>query len=139
MTEQQKFEAFKEEKLKDNEALYGDELREKYDEDTLSKSHAHYRHLPQESFDKAEDAERKMFELLKIMINEDLDVSDSIGKEIFEYHKMWLEIMSGMYSAEYHRNLASLYVQDERFAQYYNERVEGSCERLSEAILHYTK
>ncbi|QCT74038.1 MerR family transcriptional regulator [Macrococcoides canis] len=139
MTEQQKFEAFKEEKLKDNEALYGDELREKYDEDTLSKSHAHYRHLSQESFDKAENAERKMFELLSVMINEDLDVSDSIGKEIFEYHKMWLEIMSGMYSTEYHRNLASLYVQDERFAQYYNERVEGSCERLSETILHYTK
>ncbi|UTH00421.1 TipAS antibiotic-recognition domain-containing protein [Macrococcoides canis] len=139
MTEQQKFEAFKEEKLKDNEALYGDELREKYDEDTLSKSHAHYRHLSQESFDKAEDAERKMFELLSVMINENLDVSDSIGKEIFEYHKMWLEIMSGMYSAEYHRNLALLYVQDERFAQYYNERVEGSCERLSETISHYTK
>ncbi|UTH11903.1 MerR family transcriptional regulator [Macrococcoides canis] len=139
MTEQQKFEAFKEEKMNDNEALYGDELREKYDEDTLSKGHAHYRHLPQESFDKAEDAERKMFELLSVMINENLDVSDSIGKEIFEYHKMWLEIMSGMYSAEYHRNLASLYVQDERFAQYYNERVEGSCDRLSEAILHYTK
>ncbi|RAI80187.1 MerR family transcriptional regulator [Macrococcoides caseolyticum subsp. hominis] len=139
MTEQQKFEAFKEEKLKDNEVLYGDELREKYDEDTLSKSHAHYRHLSQESFDKAEDAERKMFALLSVMINEDLDVSDSIGKEIFEYHKMWLEIMSGMYSAEYHRNLASLYVQDERFAQYYNDRVEGSCVRLSETILHYTK
>lgn len=139
MTEQQKFEAFKEEKLKDNEALYGDELREKYDEDTLSKSHAHYKHLPQESFDRAEDAEHKMFELLKVMINENLEASDLIGKEIFECHKMWLEIMSGMYSAEYHRNLASLYVQDERFAQYYNERVKGSCERLSEAILHYTK
>lgn len=139
MTEQQKFEAFKEEKLKDNEAMFGDELREKYDEATLNKSHAHYRHLSQESFDKAEDAERKMFALLSVMINEDLDISHSIGKEIFEYHKMWLEIMSGMYSNEYHRNMASLYVQDERFAQYYNDRVEGSCERLSETILHYTK
>lgn len=139
MTEKQKFEAFKEEKLKDNEAMFGDELREKYDEATLNKSHAHYRHLSQESFDKAEDAERKMFALLSVMINEDLDISHSIGKEIFEYHKMWLEIMSGMYSNEYHRNMASLYVQDERFAQYYNDRVEGSCERLSETILHYTK
>lgn len=139
MTEQQKFEAFKEEKLKDNEAMFGDELREKYDEATLNKSHAHYRHLSQESFDKAEDAERKMFALLSVMINEDLDISHSIGKEIFEYHKSWLEIMSGMYSTEYHRNMASLYVQDERFAQYYNDRVEGSCERLSETILHYTK
>lgn len=139
MTEQQKFEAFKEEKLKENEAMFGDELREKYDEATLNKSHAHYRHLSQESFDKAEDAERKMFALLSVMINEDLDISHSIGKEIFEYHKSWLEIMSGMYSTEYHRNMASLYVQDERFAQYYNDRVEGSCERLSETILHYTK
>jgi len=139
MTEKQKFEAFKEEKLKDNEAMFGDELREKYDEATLNKSHAHYRHLSQESFDKAEDAERKMFALLSVMINEDLDISHSIGKEIFEYHKMWLEIMSGMYSNEYHRNMASLYVQDERFAQYYNDRVEGSCQRLSETILHYTK
>ncbi|TDM25826.1 MerR family transcriptional regulator [Macrococcoides caseolyticum] len=139
MTEKQKFEAFKEEKLKDNEAMFGDELREKYDEATLNKSHAHYRHLSQESFDKAEDAERKMFALLSVMINEDLDISHSIGKEIFEYHKSWLEIMSGMYSTEYHRNMASLYVQDERFAQYYNDRVEGSCERLSETILHYTK
>ncbi len=139
MTEQQKFEAFKEEKLKDNEAMFGDELREKYDEATLNKSHAHYRHLSQESFDKAEDAERKMFALLSVMINEDLDISHSIGKEIFEYHKSWLEIMSGMYSTEYHRNMASLYVQDERFAQYYNDRVEGSCQRLSETILHYTK
>ncbi|WP_354680246.1 MerR family transcriptional regulator [Macrococcoides caseolyticum] len=139
MTEQQKFEAFKEEKLKENEAMFGDELREKYDEATLNKSHAHYRHLSQESFDKAEDAERKMFALLSVMINEDLDISHSIGKEIFEYHKSWLEIMSGMYSTEYHRNMASLHVQDERFAQYYNDRVEGSCQRLSETILHYTK
>lgn len=83
MTEQQKLEAFKEEKLKENEVL--------------------------------------------------------CGQEIFEYHKSWLEIMSGMYSTEYHRNMASLYVQDERFAQYYNDRVEGSCQRLSETILHYTK
>lgn len=139
MTEQQKFEAFKEEKLKDNEVLYGKELRDKYNEKSLNKSHAHYKHLSQESYDKAVDAERKMFELLMVMVNEDQDVSDSIGKEIFEYHKSWLEIMSGMYSTEYHRNMASLYVQDERFAQYYNDRVEGSCVRLSETILHYTK
>ncbi|WZE73318.1 TipAS antibiotic-recognition domain-containing protein [Macrococcus sp. CCM 2573] len=83
MTEQQKFEAFTEEKLKENEVWY--------------------------------------------------------SKGIFEYHKSWLEIMSGMYSTEYHRNMASLYVQDERFAQYYNDFVEGNCERLSETILHYTK
>ena len=139
MTEQQKFEAFKEEKLKENEVLYGKELRDKYNEKSLNKSHAHYKHLSQESYDKAVDAERMMFELLMVMVNEDQDVSDSIGKGIFEYHKSWLEIMSGMYSTEYHRNMASLYVQDERFAQYYNERVEGSCERLSETILHYTK
>lgn len=95
--------------------------------------------MSQDSYDKAVDTERKMFGLLKVMINENLDISDSIGKEIFEYHKSWLEIMSGMYSTEYHRNMASLYVQDERFAQYYNDRVEGSCQRLSETILHYTK
>lgn len=139
MTEQQKFEAFKEEKLKENEVLYGKELRDKYNEKSLNKSHAHYKHLSQESYDKAVDAERMMFELLMVMVNEDQDVSDSIGKEIFEYHKSWLEIMSGMYSTEYHRNMASLYVQDERFAQYYNDRAEGSCQRLSETILHYTK
>lgn len=139
MTEQQKFEAFKEEKLKENEVLYGKELRDKYNEKSLNKSHAHYKYLSQDSYDKAVDTERKMFGLLKVMINENLDISHSIGKEIFEYHKMWLEIMSGMYSTEYHRNMVSLYVQDERFAQYYNNRVEGSCKRLSETILHYTK
>ncbi|MCO4096826.1 MerR family transcriptional regulator [Macrococcoides canis] len=139
MTEQQKFEAFKEEKLKDNEALYGDELREKYDEDTLSKSHTHYKHLSQDSYDKAVNAERKMFQLLHVMVNRNLDVTDLVGEEVFECHKTWLEIMSGMYSNAYHFNLASLYIADERFTQYYNDRLNGSAELLSKIIMHYTK
>ncbi|UTH02781.1 MerR family transcriptional regulator [Macrococcoides canis] len=139
MTEHEKFETFKEHKLQENEALYGDELREKYDEATLSKSHTHYKHLSQDSYDKAVNAERKMFELLHAMVNRNLDVTDLVGEEVFECHKTWLEIMSGMYSNAYHFNLASLYIADERFTQYYNDRLNGSAELLSKIIMHYTK
>lgn len=139
MTEHEKFETFKEHKLQENEAMYGDELREKYDGATLNKSHTHYKHLSQDSYDKAVKAEQKMFELLHVMINRNLDVTDPVGEEVLECHKTWLEIMSGMYSKAYHFNLASLYTADERFTRYYNDRLNGSAELLSKIIMHYTK
>lgn len=48
-------------------------------------------------------------------------------------------IASSFYNQDYHRSLAEMYVSDERFSQYYNQRTsENSADLLKEIIFHYT-
>jgi len=52
-------------------------------------------------------------------------------------HKEWLTISLPQYNREMHKGIAAMYVADERFKKYYDKRMEGCAEFLSEAVRYW--
>ncbi|MFV0557757.1 MAG: MerR family transcriptional regulator [Enterococcus sp.] len=140
MNDEEKFAVLKEQKLAENEELFGSELRAKYDATTLKKAQQKWQQLTLEQFTAMTQAEETLIRTLNQLLTTPQAIPNELAKQAFIAHKTWLSITAPFYSAEYHRNLAEMYVGDERFAQYYNEKtVSSSVELLKEIIDYYTK
>ncbi|MFJ7736708.1 MerR family transcriptional regulator [Lysinibacillus sp. NPDC097287] len=139
MTNEAKFEGFKEKLIEDNEKQYGDEIRAKYGNETVDTSNAKLRNMTEEQYEAMQQLEQQLFARLKEAI-EIGDASSDIAMEVAELHKRWLCFNWSKYSKEAHAGLAQMYIADERFTAYYDERVApGATQFLHEAILVYTR
>lgn len=84
-----------------------------------------------------QQVEEELFESLKEVIKTK-DLSSMEAKNAFEKHKEWLGFTWNFYSKEAHVGLASMYVADERFTKYYDEKLgEGATKMLWEIINKY--
>lgn len=139
MSNKEKFEVFKNNKLEENEAKYGKEIREKYGRDIVESSNKKWMNMNEEDIKKMQEIEDEMFKSLAVVINNnDLDSEDA--KNVYEKHKDWLCFSGQVYSTEAHVGLAEMYVADERFAKYYNDRGGlGATEILRDIIVKYAK
>ncbi|MGX7244813.1 MerR family transcriptional regulator [Enterococcus quebecensis] len=139
MTDKEKFVGFKQDKLRKNEQTYGKEIREKYGEEIVESSNQKWLNLSKEDFSSMELAEKEMIEALKIVI-QTKDYQSTEAESVFYHHKQWLSYTSPNYSVEMHKNLGQMYVGDERFAAYYNDRAgEGAAETLNQIIQTFAK
>lgn len=121
MSAEEKFEGFKKAKIEENERKYGEEIREKYGEETIDESNRKYMNLSREDFDKMQSIEDELFSKLD-QLSETKDIESPLAREIYELHKEWIKYSWTKYAAEAHKGLAQMYVDDERFAKYYNDR-----------------
>jgi hypothetical protein len=64
MTNKEKFEAFKQEKLTENEAKYGQEIREKYGEETVEASNQKWQNMSEADYQKMQATEAALTEKL---------------------------------------------------------------------------
>ncbi len=139
MTTEEKFEGFKKAKIEENEKKYGEEIREKYGEEKVDESNRKYMNLSKADFEKMQSIENELFAKLK-RLSETNDVESTVAKEVYDLHKEWLMYSWPNYSAEAHKGLAQMYVYDERFAKYYNNRAgEEIVPLLHEAIERYAE
>lgn len=121
MSNKEKFEGFKKEKLDENELKYGKEIREKYGDETIDASNKKYMNLSEEDYLEMQKTEEQMFSDLKqVMMTKNLDSDEA--KAVYENHKNWLNFTWPKYSKEAHRGLAQMYLADPRFGEYYNTR-----------------
>jgi DNA-binding transcriptional MerR regulator len=121
MTDKEKFEGFKKEQLENNEKHYGAEIREKYGEETVEASNEKFMNLSEADFEAMKQVESELFETLEELVGSK-DVQGESGRRVYEKHRAWLGYTWPSYSPEAHIGLAEMYVADERFAQYYNDR-----------------
>lgn len=137
MSNKEKFEGFKKEKIAENEAQYGKEIEEKYGKDKVEASNKKFMSLTEQDFNKMQLIESEMFEALKkVMVTKDYNSLEA--EVVFSRHKEWLCFTWPSYSSEAHKGLAEMYVADERFAKYYNDRVGlGAVEVLRDIILKF--
>ena len=133
MTDKEKFEAFKKEQIEKNEQAYGGEIREKYGEDAIDASNAKMMNMT--------DEEYKAFTALGQQLNESLknavqagDPASALGQKTAALHKQWLLYTWAHYTPEAHKGLAQMYVDDERFAAYYEKIAPGAAAFLRDAI-----
>lgn len=136
MSDKEKFAAFKEQKVAENEAKYGKEIRENYGESEVEQSNQKYLDLTEKEMEEMAVAQEQLFEKLSLYLKQPL-IKSPLAQEIFELHKKWLSYTSPTYSAEFHKGLGAMYVADERFKAYYNSHEDGMAEALNEIIQHY--
>lgn len=137
MTDQEKFEGFKQNMIDENEKKYGKEIREKYGEDTVNKSNEKVKNMTQEQHDEvtrlANEVTATLAEAFKTG-----DPASEIAQKAADLHKQWLTYYWSEYSKEAHAGLAQMYVDDERFKAYYDAQQPGTAEFLRDAIHIYT-
>ena len=136
MTDQEKFEGFAEKMIADNEAKYGEEIREKYGDAVVDASNAKLRGMSPEQFARAEELEKELHAAL-LAAMETGDPASDLAQKAAELHKQWLCVYWPTYSKEAHAGLAQMYVDDPRFAAHYDKVASGCAVFFRDAILVY--
>ncbi|HWK22432.1 MAG TPA: MerR family transcriptional regulator [Ureibacillus sp.] len=134
MSNNEKFDAFKEQLIAENEDKYGKEIREKYGDKTVNESNAKFRGMSKEDYEEMQSIENALFELLPKAL-ETGDPSSELAQQLAAKHKEWLTYSWPSYSKEAHKGLAEMYVADERFKAYYDKVITGGTEFLRDAII----
>lgn len=137
MSDKEKFEGFKQKMINENEKKYGKEIREKYGEDVVGKSNAKLMNMTQEQYEEA----AKLAEEVKATLAEAFKTGDPAGEKAqkaAELHKKWLMFYWPEYTKEAHAGLARMYVDDERFTEYYDKDQPGTAAFFRDAIFIYT-
>lgn len=137
MSNNEKFEGFKNELITDNEKKFGKEAREKYGDKAVDKSNKIFKNMTEEQYKKLERLGNEVTETLEKAFKEGKPDSDTAQKAA-ELHGKWLSFCWGEYSKEAHANITQMYVEDERFKAYYDSKNPGTAEFLREAVLIYT-
>jgi len=136
MTDAEKFEGFKQQMVKNNEEKFGAEIQKKYGEEVLRRSNEQVLNMTKEQYEELQRLEEEMLGyLVKAMEAGDPACED--GWKAADLHRQWLSFYWNGYSAERHAGLANTYVDDPRFAAYYDGKRPGMARFLRDAVLHY--
>lgn len=134
---QKGFEQQKEQWLANNEAQYGEEIRERHGEESVMATYGKIKGMTEEQYEAAQQLEATLFERLQEAME---DESNDLHLEIAELHKRWLSFYWPKYKKQAHVGLAQMYVADERFTQYYDTKAgDGATQLLFEAIMLYSQ
>ena len=139
MSDEQKFEAFKQRAVKHNEETYGAEIRAKYGDQEVDEANAAVMNLTQAQYREWTDLGREIQERLEAAARAGPSPESEEGKEITALHRRWLTITGNQYDPARHRGIAELYVMDERFTAYYDKQVPGCARFLRDAVVHWVK
>ncbi|MED3561939.1 MerR family transcriptional regulator [Bacillus xiapuensis] len=137
MSDQEKFEGFKQKMIDENEGKYGAEARQKYGNDAVDQSNAKIKSMTQAKYQEVTKLEQQVKETLAQAFATG-DPSGELAQKAADLHKQWLSFYWNEYSKEAHTGLAQMYVDDERFKAYYDKDQPGIAEFLRDAIRIYT-
>ena len=137
MTDQEKFEGFKQRMIEENEKKYGKEIRGKYGEKAGAESNQAIKDLTAEEYGKWEQLSASVLENLKAAMAT-RDPAGELAQKTADLHRQWLSYAWGSYNKKAHAGLAQMYVDDQRFTAFYDKVQPGAAEFLRDAILIYT-
>ena len=137
MSNQEKFDGFKQKLVDDNEKKYGKEIREKYGEEAVNKSNAQVKGMSQEQYEEVMKLAVEVIETLHAAFKTG-DPAGELAQKAADLHHQWLSFYWDSYTKEAHAGVAQMYVDDERFTAYYDEKQPGTAAFLRDAVLIYT-
>lgn len=137
MSDQEKFEGFKQKMIDDNEKKYGKEIRKKYGNDVIDKSNKMIKGMTGEQYKQWEELGETVIDTLKAAF-ETGNPAGELAQKAADLHRQWLSYSWDHYTKEAHAGLAQMYVNDERFTAYYDKEQSGTASFLRDAILIYT-
>ena len=133
MTDEERFEGFKQKLVDDNEQRYGDEIRQKYGDDTIDHSNAKLMGMTEEQFAEVERLSNELHATLKAAFEQG-DPASELSQKACELHKRWLSFYWESYSPEAHLGITQMYVDDPRFTAYYDKIAPGCAVFLRDAV-----
>lgn len=136
MNHAEKFEAFKERVVRENEEKYGAEIREKYGDEEIDASHRKIRNMSEVDYERFQDLEAEIRKRLEEAVEAGVKSDSDEARRIVMLHKEWLGMTWKEYTEEAHKAVANMYICDERFKLYYDRDVAG-CAKLLEAAVRY--
>lgn len=136
MTDQEKFEGFKKNLIDENEEKYGEEVRQKYGDKTVDASNAKMMKMTEEQYAAFTALGEELNEALRLAVTTG-DAKSEEAQHAAELHKQWLCYTWPSYSAEAHRGLVQMYVDDERFTAHYEAIAPGGAAFLRDAVNQY--
>lgn len=137
MVDTEKFKGFKQKLIEDNEKKFGQEIRQKYGDSAVDHSNQMLRGMTEEQFTAVQQLEEEMFKTLEQAM-EHGDPASVLAQKSAQLHREWLSYYWHSYSKEAHAGIAQMYVDDERFTQYYDKRRPGLAAFLRDAVHVYT-
>ena len=133
MTDNEKFEGFKQSLIDGNEKKYGEEVRKRYGDEAMDKSNTHLKGLSREQYDEGECLRLELEQTLKAAFDNG-DPASALAQKACGLHRQWLCVFHPNYSKEYHQGLGEMYVADERFRANYDKLAPGCTEFFRDAI-----
>ncbi len=137
MTNEEKFEGFKQTLIDDNEKKFGKEIRAQYGDEPIDLTNQKIKNMTETQYADVEQLEVAVHEALAKAITTG-DPASELAQQAVDLHRQWLSYYWNTYSKEAHAGVAQLYVDDERFTAYYDEKQPGTAVFLRDAILIYT-
>lgn len=134
-----RFEAFKREALRENERIYGEELRQRYGNDAIDESNRQVESLTHDQWNEAAQQSEQIAQALAAIAassNAEERILGEEGRALCDLHRAWLMHYwtPAMYTPAAHRSLAQMYVADERFAATYEAMAPNGARILCDAI-----
>jgi len=138
MSDKEKFEAFKQDMIDENDRKYGDEVRERWGGDVYAKSQQKVKNMTPAQWAEVEELSDSIAEALAAAVAEG-DPAGELAQKVCDLHRQWLCYFwpEGHYSKETHRGLGEMYVADVRFKKHYDDIVDGGAEFLRDALNIY--
>lgn len=136
MTDKEKFNAFKEKIIHNNEEKYGAEARAKYGNEAVDATNKKIMDMSQEQWTNLEELTALLNTTLKEAVQQ-ADPASAIAQKACALHKEWLTHYWNFYSKEAHLGLCQMYTQDERFKEYYEKIAPGCADFLYKAMKIY--
>ena len=137
MSDKEKFEAFKQRIVNENEEKYGAEVRQKYGDEEMDASNKKILNMSQKDWEHFEHLETEIKERLKEAVLSGITPESEEAEKIVLLHKEWLEMTWKKYTKEAHKAIATAYISDKRFRAYYDKQVEGCANFLEQAIRYW--
>ena len=139
MSDEQKFEALKQQILTRHEQVCGGEAREKYGDAMVDAAQGAIRGLTVEQYREWTDLGEQIQARLETAVRAGISPEGEEGKAITSLHRRWLTITENRYDPARHRGIAALYVDDPRFTAYYDKSVSGCARFLRDAVTHWAR
>lgn len=137
MSDKEKFAAFKENVIKENEESYGAEVRKKYGLDALDGANQKIRNMSEADWRRFKSLENEIHSRLTEGVRSGMLPESDAAREIVIMHRQWLEMTWKQYSPQAHKGMAQTYVADSRFREYYDSEAAGCAELLKAAIFFW--
>lgn len=137
MSDTEKFEGFKQKLVEDNEKKYGQKIRDKYGDSTIDQSNQKLKGMTEGQYAAVQQLEEELFDTL-VQAMENGDPASVLAQKSADLHRQWLSFYWDTYSKEAHAGVAQMYVDDERFTEYYDKRQPGLAEFLKDSVHVYT-
>ena len=138
MSDQEKFEGFKQTLIAENEKQYGEEIRKKYGDTIVNESNAKIMGLSAAQYESMQELSLAINATLKAAFEQG-DPAGELAQKTCAMHHEWLLYSWRHYSKEAHLGLAQAYVEDPRFQAYYDAIAPGCAEFLRDALMVYCK